>query len=159
MSDNDLGITMDAVNAIKGTLKAKKDDFKEKLMELLNPAIDDYSQLMDKDKSSLPAHIERLKKNISQHIPSNEDFKNPEAMSEWSQRAALNAPMGLVGGLRHSDIWPPSGSRSDVAVGGEIPNGFNKAMGGRGMPANMPSQDRHMRDYVPGYKPKGLFKK
>jgi hypothetical protein len=34
--------------------------------------------------------------NISQHIPSNADFKSPQKMGDWSMAAAMNAPTGLT---------------------------------------------------------------
>lgn len=83
---------------------------------------------------------------------------------EQQAQASLNvAGLAQLGGM---PVAPPSaggtlgtmarpmmgtGARTDVAVGGEIPNGFNLAQGGRDMPGNMPSQNRHMRgnDYRP----------
>ena len=60
--------------------------------------------------------------------------------------------------LNDAPIGSATGSRTDVAVGRQVPNGFNMAYGGREMPADMPSQNRQMRDYVLGYKPEGLQK-
>lgn len=37
-----------------------------------------------------------LVSNISKNVPSQADFQSPQAMSQWSQAAALNAPMGLT---------------------------------------------------------------
>jgi len=57
-----------------------------------NDAISDYSQLKDA-YPNVKNFGNALKKSIDAHIPSNEDFQSPERMSEWSQSAALNAPM------------------------------------------------------------------
>lgn len=37
-----------------------------------------------------------LVSNISKNVPSQADFQSPQAMSQWSQAAALNAPMGGI---------------------------------------------------------------
>jgi len=58
------------------------------------PIYDDYSQLWGKG-TNLRNDAELLKGKIGKMIPSNEAFRSPEAMGEWSLSAALNAPMGL----------------------------------------------------------------
>jgi hypothetical protein len=66
----------------------------------------DYGQL----KEAYPNAIKfgsALKKGISQLIPSNEDFKSPEAMRDWSTAAALNAPMGLTFIGKNAANWNP----------------------------------------------------
>jgi len=65
------------------------------LSNKVGPYFSDYGQLIEKG-SPLNNQYQQLKSNISQHIPSNADFRNPQAMSEWAQAAALNAPMGLA---------------------------------------------------------------
>lgn len=67
-------------------------------------AIDDYSQLIDKD-SPLYSHWLRLKSNISQQIPPQSAFTNPQEMQDWSMSAALNAPMGLTFFNSKSPLW------------------------------------------------------
>ena len=143
-----------------------------RLGQNISGAMDDYSQLKDA-YPNVNNFVNALGNNISQHIPSNEDFQSPEAMSRWSQEAALNAPMGLgvgagddimsivnkyLGGpekaaypgvdprnyLNDVPIGNATGSRGDVLVGGAIPNGFNNAMGGRDMPGAFRSQNRNM---------------
>lgn len=79
-----------ALDALTGTLEIKKNE----LMARLKPYISDYGQIVEKG-SPINNQYQQLKRNISQHIPRNEDFRSPQAMSEWSQKAALNAPMGL----------------------------------------------------------------
>lgn len=74
----------DAYAALWATLKNK-----------LGPYLSDYAQLIEKG-SPLNNQYQQLKSNISQHIPSNADFRSPQRMSEWAQAAALNAPMGLA---------------------------------------------------------------
>ena len=69
--------------AVSGMLKNK-----------LAPYFSDYGQLIEKG-SPLNNDFQNLKQRVSRHIPSNEDFRSPEAMRDWSQAAALNAPMGL----------------------------------------------------------------
>jgi len=73
----------DAYMALKATLGNK-----------IAPYFDDYGQLIEKG-SPLNNDYQNLKQRINRHIPSNEDFKSPQSMSEWAQAAALNAPMGL----------------------------------------------------------------
>jgi len=73
----------DAYMALKATLENK-----------LSPYFEDYGQLIEPG-SPLNNDYQNLKQRVSRHIPSNEDFRNPKSMSEWSQAAALNAPMGL----------------------------------------------------------------
>jgi len=64
----------------------------ERFKKSANDAISDYSQLKDA-YPNVKNFGSALKKSISAHIPSNEDFQSPERMSEWAQSAALNAPM------------------------------------------------------------------
>ncbi|MFA5127297.1 MAG: hypothetical protein WC465_04880 [Patescibacteria group bacterium] len=166
--DGDFGITGDSVNALIGLLKQSR------LGQGISSAIDDYGQLSEA-YPNFNKFAGSLRDNIDKHIPTQQDFESPEAMSEWSQSAALNAPMALgagatddimsivnryIGGpekakypgvdprnyLGDAPIMPGmgTGSRTDVAVGGAIPNGFNRAIGGRDMPANMPAQNRNM---------------
>jgi hypothetical protein len=58
-------------------------------------AMSDYAGLMD-NYPNAQKFGSGLINNISQHIPSNADFKSPEAMRDWGTAAALNAPMGLT---------------------------------------------------------------
>jgi len=58
-------------------------------------AMSDYAGLMD-NYPNAQKFGSGLINNISQHIPSNADFKSPEAMRDWGTAAALNAPMGLA---------------------------------------------------------------
>ncbi len=87
--DGDFGITQDAVNALLGLIKQSS------VGQSVGRAVDDYSQLVAPG-SPLNNQYQQLKRNIGQHIPSNDDFQSPEAMSQWSQSAAMNAPMGLA---------------------------------------------------------------
>jgi len=64
----------------------------ERFKKSANDAISDYSQLKDA-YPNVKNFGSAVKKSISAHIPSNEDFQSPERMSEWAQSAALNAPM------------------------------------------------------------------
>jgi hypothetical protein len=64
-------------------------------------ALNDYSGLMD-NYPNAQKFGSGLINNISQHIPSNEDFKSPEAMRDWGTAAALNAPMGL--GIKNPNL-------------------------------------------------------
>lgn len=58
-------------------------------------AMNDYSGLMN-NYPNAQNFGNGLINNISQHIPSNEDFQSPQKMGEWSMAAAMNAPMGLT---------------------------------------------------------------
>ncbi|MGZ5029070.1 MAG: hypothetical protein ACXWAT_00605 [Methylobacter sp.] len=65
------------------------------LKDEVQAAATDYSRLPG-NYPNAQAFLASLANNISQHVPSNEDFRNPQAMSQWSQAAAMNAPMGLA---------------------------------------------------------------
>ena len=58
-------------------------------------AMSDYAGLMD-NYPNAQKFGSGLINNISQHIPSNADFKSPEAMRDWGTAAALIAPIGLT---------------------------------------------------------------
>ena len=58
-------------------------------------ALSDYSQLLE-GYPNAKRFAQALRGNIEQNVPSQADFESPEAMSQWSQSAALNAPMGLA---------------------------------------------------------------
>ena len=58
-------------------------------------ALSDYSQLLE-GYPNAKRFAQALRGNIEQNVPSQADFESPEAMSQWSQSAALNAPMGLM---------------------------------------------------------------
>ena len=58
-------------------------------------AMNDYAGLMN-NYPNAQKFGNGLINNISQHVPSNEDFQSPEKMGEWSMAAAMNAPMGLM---------------------------------------------------------------
>ncbi len=58
-------------------------------------AMNDYAGLMN-NYPNAQKFGNGLINNISQHIPSNEDFQSPDKMGEWSMAAAMNAPMGLM---------------------------------------------------------------
>lgn len=66
-----------------------------RLAELLKGAKEDYSQLADAYPNAAK-FVNALRGNIEQNVPTQADFKNPQAMADWSQSAALNAPMGLA---------------------------------------------------------------
>jgi len=83
----------DAYMALKATLGNK-----------LSPYFEDYGQLIEPG-SPLNRDYQNLKQRVSRHIPSNEDFRSPQSMSEWSQAAALNAPMGLMFAGPKSTGW------------------------------------------------------
>lgn len=58
-------------------------------------ALEDYSQLADA-YPNLKNFAGALVGNVERNVPTQADFQSPQAMSQWSQSAALNAPMGLV---------------------------------------------------------------
>ena len=57
--------------------------------------VEDYSQLGNAYPNA-KKFAEALRSNIAQNVPTQAELENPEAMSQWSQAAALNAPMGLT---------------------------------------------------------------
>ena len=58
-------------------------------------ALEDYKQLLDAYPNA-NKFISSLIGNVQKNVPTQADFQSPEAMSQWSQSAALNAPMGLM---------------------------------------------------------------
>ena len=64
-------------------------------------ALSDYSQLLE-GYPNAKRFAQALRGNIEQNVPSQADFESPEAMSQWSQSAALNAPnLGIKIGRAH----------------------------------------------------------
>ena len=63
-------------------------------------ALSDYSQLLE-GYPNAKRFAQALRGNIEQNVPSQADFESPEAMSQWSQSAALKAPMGLTTKTAH----------------------------------------------------------
>ncbi len=101
----------------------------------IGPYVSDYSQLIEKG-SPLNNQYQQLKSNISQHIPSNADFRSPQRMSEWAQAAALNAPMGLT--LKGVKATPFSKAHDIAQKNAALP--IEK--GGLGLPLNNTAMDR-----------------
>jgi hypothetical protein len=114
----------DAYQALWATLQNK-----------LGPYFSDYGQLIEKD-SPLNNQYQQLKSNISQHIPSNADFRSPQAMSEWAQAAALNAPMGLT--LKGAPPTKFSRAHDIAQKNAALPI----EQGGLGLPPNNTAMDR-----------------
>ena len=56
---------------------------------------EDYGQLFN-NNPRMDNFASVLQQGLGQLIPSNADFKSPEAMRDWGTAAALNAPMGLT---------------------------------------------------------------
>lgn len=107
----------------------------EEVKNMLLAAKDDYGQLFEKGRP-ISNDVNLLLKKLSRTVPSNADFRNPQAMSQWAQAAALNAPMmGVVGKL------PPTkfSQAHDLAQ-------KNAALpieqGGLGLPPNNTAMDR-----------------
>jgi len=69
-------------------------------------AANDYADLMS-NYPNAQKFGKGLIKAISEHVPSNEDFKSPEAMRDWGTAAALNAPMGLTFIGKNAANWNP----------------------------------------------------
>jgi len=69
-------------------------------------AANDYADLMS-NYPNAQKFGKGLIKAISEHVPSNEDFKSPEAMRNWGTAAALNAPMGLTFIGKNAANWNP----------------------------------------------------
>jgi hypothetical protein len=65
------------------------------LSQQKDSAMSDYAGLMD-NYPNAQKFGNGLINNISQHIPSNEDFHSPHKMGERSMEMAMNAPMGLT---------------------------------------------------------------
>jgi len=114
----------DAYQALWATLQNK-----------LGPYFSDYGQLIEKG-SPLNNQYQQLKSNISQHIPSNEDFRSPQRMSEWAQAAALNAPMGLT--LKGAPPTKFSRAHDIAQKNAALPI----EQGGLGLPPNNTAMDR-----------------
>lgn len=66
----------------------------QEVKNMLLAAKNDYAQLFEKDRP-ISNDVNLLLKKLSRNVPSNADFRNPQAMSQWAQAAALNAPMGM----------------------------------------------------------------
>jgi len=94
----------------------------------------DLGQLVERG-SPLNNDYQNLKQRVSRHIPRTEDFRSPQSMSEWSQAAALNAPMGL------STKLPPTkySKAHDIAQRNAA---LPVEQGGLGLPANNTAMDR-----------------
>jgi hypothetical protein len=67
----------------------------EEIVNNLKSAGQDYGQLFN-NNPRMDSFASVLQKGVGQLIPSNADFKSPEAMRDWGTAAALNAPMGLT---------------------------------------------------------------
>jgi hypothetical protein len=67
----------------------------EEIVNNLKSAGQDYGQLFN-NNPRMDSFASVLQKGVGQLIPSNADFKSPEAMRDWGTGAALNAPMGLT---------------------------------------------------------------
>jgi len=101
----------------------------------LKPIYDDYAQLWG-EGSNLRNDAELLRNKISQHIPPNEAFRSPQAMGDWSLRAALNAPMGLsLKGLPKTEF---SNAHEIAQKNAALP----VEKGGLGLPPNNTAMDR-----------------
>ena len=67
----------------------------EEIVNNFKSAGQDYGQLFN-NNPRMDNFASVLKQGLGQLIPSNADFKSPEAMRDWGTAAALNAPMGLT---------------------------------------------------------------
>ena len=67
----------------------------EEIVNNLKSAGQDYGQLFN-NNPRMDNFASVLQQGLGQLIPSNADFKSPEAMRDWGTAAALNAPMGLT---------------------------------------------------------------
>lgn len=67
----------------------------EEIVNNLKSAGQDYGQLFN-NNPRMDSFASVLQQGLGQLIPSNADFKSPEAMRDWGTAAALNAPMGLT---------------------------------------------------------------
>lgn len=68
-------------------------------------AVEDYSQLANA-YPNLKNFAGSLVGNIERNVPTQADFESPQAMSQWSQSAALNAPMGLMFAGKSAKLAP-----------------------------------------------------
>ena len=78
----------------------------EEIVNSLKSAGQDYGQLFN-NNPRMDTFASILQKGIGQLIPSNADFKSPEAMRDWGTAAALNAPMGLTFIGKNAANWNP----------------------------------------------------
>jgi hypothetical protein len=78
----------------------------EEIVNSLKSAGQDYGQLFN-NNPRMDTFASILQKGIGQLIPSNADFKSPEAMRNWGTAAALNAPMGLTFIGKNAANWNP----------------------------------------------------
>ena len=62
---------------------------------------EDYGQLFN-NNPRMDNFASVLQQGLGQLIPSNADFKSPEAMRDWGTAAALNAPLGL--GIKNPNL-------------------------------------------------------
>jgi hypothetical protein len=78
----------------------------EEIVNNLKSAGQDYGQLFN-NNPRMDSFASVLQKGVGQLIPSNADFKSPEAMRDWGTAAALNAPMGLTFIGKNAANWNP----------------------------------------------------
>ena len=78
----------------------------EEIVNSLKSAGQDYGQMFN-NNPKMDTFASILQKGIGQLIPSNADFKSPEAMRNWGTAAALNAPMGLTFIGKNAANWNP----------------------------------------------------
>jgi GNAT superfamily N-acetyltransferase len=85
---------------------------KNKLGSMFSSAMSDYSRLPS-NYPNAQKFMGALSSNISKNVPTTADLRSPSAMLDWSQAAALNAPMlGTVNPERLNelvDIWKSRG--------------------------------------------------
>ena len=73
----------------------------EEIVNNLKSAGQDYGQLFN-NNPRMDNFASVLQQGLGQLIPSNADFKSPEAMRDWGTAAALNAPLGL--GIKNPNL-------------------------------------------------------
>ena len=127
-------VEIDPANSLGGCDWGCRMNWQE-VKNMLLAAKDDYSQLFEKDRP-IANDVNLLMQKLGKNVPSNADFRNPQAMSQWAQAAALNAPMmGIIGKLP-----PTKFSRAHDLAQKNAALPIEK--GGLGLPPNNTAMDR-----------------
>ena len=82
------------------------------LADWIKSQTSDYGQLFN-NNPRMDNYSSVLQQGLGQLIPSNADFKSPEAMRDWGTAAALNAPMGVAIKALHAS--PHSFDKFDIS--------------------------------------------
>ena len=90
----------------------------EEIVNNLKSAGQDYGQLFN-NNPRMDNFASVLQQGLGQLIPSNADFKSPEAMRDWGTAAALNAPMGLTAKL-NSQLEKAKSNLSNIVPQSEL---------------------------------------